>query len=448
MNPWTRPWSRSWNRARQRVNHSLKWKLVRLFLLLALGTTVIFLVGMKEIVRLGWQGWGRPLLADYVTLLAADIGTPPDVERAKALVARLPISLHIDGPQVQWDSHPQRPAPWQRIASPGNPEGMIHIRTLADGHRLVFGLAPPSPAAHPKWVGWGTLTLLLAITWIAFRHVRHLLRPLDDIRAGAIRFGRGEFDDAIPVRRDDELGDLARQVNTMAQEIRAMLDAKRGLLLAISHELRSPLTRARVNAELIDDSPERAALLRDLAEMRDLVSDLLESERLASGHAALQREPTDLNALVADTLAAHFAGQPVEQQLAPALPMLALDRMRLRLLLRNAVDNALRHAADAGRPPVVATRLDDDGGVTLSVRDHGPGVPPEQLAQLSQAFYRLDRARQRSTGGVGLGLYLCRLVAQAHGSALQIRLAGPGLEVSMRFAPPGHGGTDGARTEP
>ena len=429
MNRWVRPW----HQARQRVRHSLKWKLVRLFLLLAIGTTVIFLVGMKEVVRLGWQGWGRPLLSDYVTLLAADIGTPPDIERAKALVARLPISLHIDGPLVQWDSHPQRSAPWQRLPSPGNPEGMIHVRTLADGHRLVFGLAPPSPATHPKWVGWATLTLLLAITWIAFRHVRHLLRPLDDIRAGAVRFGRGEFDDAIPVRRDDELGDLARQVNTMAQEIRAMLDAKRGLLLAISHELRSPLTRARVNAELVDDSPERSALLRDLAEMRDLVSDLLESERLASGHAALQREPTDLNALVADTLAAHFGGQPVEQQLAPALPMLALDRVRVRLLLRNAVDNALRHAAEAARPPVVSTRLDDDGGVTLTVRDHGPGVPPEQLAQLSEAFYRLDRSRQRTTGGVGLGLYLCRLVAQAHGSALQIRAAEPGLAVSVRF---------------
>lgn len=426
-------WSRPWHQARQRVKHSLKWKLVRLFLLLAIGTTVIFLVGMKEVVRLGWQGWGRPLLSDYVTLLAADIGTPPDIERAKALVARLPISLHIDGPQVQWDSHPQRSAPWQRIPSPGNPEGMVHIRTLADGHRLVFGLAPPGPASHPKWVGWGTLTLLLVITWLAFSHVRRLMRPLDDIRAGAIRFGRGEFDEPIPVRRDDELGELARQVNTMATEIRAMLDAKRGLLLSISHELRSPLTRARVNAELVDDSPERTALLRDLAEMRDLVSDLLESERLASGHAALQREPTDLNALVADTLATHFAGQAVGQQLAPGLPMLALDRMRLRLLLRNAVDNALRHAADAPRPPVVTTRLGDDGSVTLAVRDNGPGVPPEQLAQLSQAFYRLDRSRQRATGGVGLGLYLCRLVAQAHGSALQIRAAEPGLEVSVRF---------------
>jgi signal transduction histidine kinase len=113
--------------------------------------------------------------------------------------------------------------------------------------------------------------------------------------------------------------------------------------------------------------------------------------------------------------------------------MLALDRVRRRLLQRNAVDNALRHAADAPRPPVVSTRLEEDGSVTLAVRDHGPGVPPEQLAQLSEAFYRLDRSRQRATGGVGLGLYLCRLVAQAHGSALQIRAAEPGLEVSVRF---------------
>lgn len=428
-------WSRPWHSARQRIRHSLKWKLVRLFVLLAIGTTIIFLAGMKEVVRLGWQGWGRPLLGDYVDLLSADIGTPPDVAHAQALVARLPISIRIEGPQVNWDSHPQRRLNWPRVSAPGSEESMVYMRTLADGHRLVFGLAPPTPTQHPKWVGWGTLTLLLLITWAAFAHVRRLLGPLDEIRAGAVRFGRGEFEHRIPIRRNDELGDLARQVNTMAQEIHAMLDAKRGLLLAISHELRSPLTRARVNAELVDDSAERTALLRDLAEMRDMVSDLLESERLASGHAALQREDTDLNTLVAEVLATHFPGRAVALQLASELPALPLDRVRLRLLLRNLVDNALRHGADAAQPPVVSTRREADGGVTLAVRDFGPGVPDEQLPGLTQAFYRLDRSRQRATGGVGLGLYLCRLVAQAHGSVLAIRNAQPGLETSLTLAP-------------
>ena len=105
------------------------------------------------------------------------------------------------------------------------------------------------------------------------------------------RFGSGDFEPPIPVRRRDELGDLAERINRMAQSLHGMLDAKRALLLAISHELRSPLTRARVNAELVAEGEHRSALLRDLGEMRDLITDLLESERLASGHAALQPEP-------------------------------------------------------------------------------------------------------------------------------------------------------------
>ena len=121
-----------------------------------------------------------------------------------------------------------------------------------------------------------------------------MLRPLDDIRAGALRFGAGEFGTSpfrcSHARSPDELGELAATINTMGSDIHQMLEAKRALLLAISHELRSPLTRARLNTELLPETPEvqpnREALLRDLALMRDLVTDLLESERLASPHAA------------------------------------------------------------------------------------------------------------------------------------------------------------------
>lgn len=107
-------------------------------------------------------------------------------------------------------------------------------------------------------IGWITLALLLALIAAAYAYVRHLLRPLDDIRAGAERFGRSVFNAPIPLRRRDELGDLAQRINTMAHDIEGMLDAKRGLLLALSHELRSPLTRARLNAELLPTTAEGA----------------------------------------------------------------------------------------------------------------------------------------------------------------------------------------------
>ncbi len=414
-----------------RLKRSLGMRLVLLFLLLALATTATFLAGMQRALSGGWSGVVRPLVADYVDRLVAEMGSPPDVARAQGLVQRLPLSVRIEGPAVQFDSHPQRRA-WHRGPErDADDEGRWLLqRQTADGHRITFGLGDRGWVNRPRTIGWFTLAMLLLLTAAAYGYVRHLFRPLDDIRSGAQRFGQGQFDTPIPVRRGDELGDLAEQVNTMADDIRAMLEAQRGLLLAVSHELRSPLTRARLNAELVAPSDERDALLRDLGTMRDLINDLLESERLAAGHAALQRERCDLNALVRALVAEQFPAATLRLELAPQLPTAELDPVRLRLALRNLIDNALRHGAATDTPPCVRTVL-DGGRLELSVRDFGPGVDDAHLAHLSEAFYRADAARQRSTGGVGLGLYLCRLVAQAHDGTLRIRNAQPGLELTL-----------------
>ncbi len=415
-------------RWRRRLRHSLRGRLVALFVLLALGITAALLYGMQRALVTGWREGARPLVTDYVDRLVADLGTPPDPRRAQALVQRLPVSVRIEGPLVHWQSHPgQASAPWRDEGRPG--DAVLLTRTTADGHRVTLGLSARPWHDRPRRVGFITLAVVLVLTAVAYGAVRRLLRPLDDIRAGAQRFGRGEFGDAIPIRRRDELGDLAGDVNAMAAGIHQMLEAKRGLLLAISHELRSPLTRARLNTELLAEEGEtgarRAALLRDLQEMADLVSDLLESERLGQGHAALHREPTDLAGLVQDAL----RDLPVRLQLPQGLPPVPVDRMRLRLLLRNLADNALRHGAGA-EPPVV-TLVDEGATVRLVVRDHGPGVAAADLARLAEPFYRPDASRGRATGGVGLGLYLCRLVAQAHGGSLALRPARPGLEVGV-----------------
>jgi signal transduction histidine kinase len=431
-----------WRAARHRWRHSLKWRLVTLFLLLALATTAVFLFGMQRVLQGGWQGYAKPLVADYVDKLAAEIGSPPDEARAKAIVARLPVSIRIDGPQVQYDSHPGATYPSRTTHPPVRAEpveasrehelgsqGWGLTRTTADGHRIRFGLAGSPPDARPRSVGWATLAALLLLTGLAFAFVRRMLRPLDDIGAGVARFGSGEFEPLIRVRRKDELGDLAERINSMAQSLHGKLDAKRALLLAISHELRSPLTRARVNAELVEEGEHRSALLRDLGEMRDLITELLESERLASGHAALHTEAVDLAALVRELVAAQWPDAGLKLQLDERLGPVRVDPMRVRLLLRNLIDNALRHSGGAQTPPVVSLSSDAEGQLQLSVRDFGPGVAEEHLPHLAEPFYRADSARQRATGGFGLGLYLCQLVAQAHGGVLHIRRTEPGLEV-------------------
>ena len=442
---------------RRAWRHSLKARLVTLFLLLALGTTALFLWGVRGPFATGWRELARPLVADYVDRLAAEVGSPPDIDRAQALTRRLPLSVRIDGPLVNWSSPGAlRPDGRQRRFIHNDSQITSHIpsqftsqsashtnavderwdsllsRSTADGHRIRFGAGDWRWDDQPGWLGRGVLAGLLALTALAYVVVRRLFRPIDDIRAGALRYGEGDFAQAIPVRRQDELGELATQVNTMASSLQRMLEGQRGLLLAISHELRSPLTRARLHAELLAEGTERMALLRDLGQMRDLITDLLEGERLAAGAAALQREATDLNALVRDLVEVQFAGRDITLSLDAALPNLALHRSRLQLLVRNLLDNALRHGA--GTPVALHTGLADDT-VCLRVRDLGPGVAPAQLPHLTEAFYRPDEARSRSAGGVGLGLYLCRLVAESHGSSLRLRNAQPGLEVSLCLPP-------------
>lgn len=446
-----------WRRVRHRVAHSIKLRMVLVFLLLAATLAFVFVGGAQKAFSVGWRDAARPLLMDYVDRLAAEVagadGGAPSIERARAIARRLPLVVRISGPQVNWSSHPsQPPSDWlsdegrrrhRRDGARDEGEDWVRIlhRTTADGHDIGFDINQAAFQSRPRLIGYAVAALLL-ITLAAWLYVRRLLRPLDAIGAGARRFGAGDFSQPIPehcAHGPDELGELAATINTMGHDIHQMLEAKRALLLAISHELRSPITRARLHAELLPESGDvavrREALLRDLQEMADLVNDLLESERLSNGHAALQREPTHLPTLLDEIIEGlkgrHPGAHAIVVRADAGLPDIAVDRARLRLLLRNLLDNALRHGAGAPHPPEVRLSAGAGHGVAIEVRDHGPGVPEDQLDRMAQAFYRPDSARTRTAGGVGLGLYLCRLVAQAHGGTFEMANAHPGLRVRV-----------------
>ena len=142
------------------MRHSLKWRLVLTFLLLALAVSAVFLFGMKRVVQTGWEGYAKPMVADYVDKLADEIGSPPDITRAQAIVARLPVTVRIDGPAVHFDSHPNLHRTWSYDdGDPRHgPESWGLVRTTADGHRIVFGLTGPlHRASQARTFAWVTL---------------------------------------------------------------------------------------------------------------------------------------------------------------------------------------------------------------------------------------------------------------------------------------------------
>jgi signal transduction histidine kinase len=286
------------------------------------------------------------------------------------------------------------------------------------------------------------LCALLCLLLGCYLILRRMLRPVQDIKQGVVRMGSGELDYRVPIRANNDLGTLARSINTMAADIEQMLDAKRQLLLGASHELRTPITRAKVAVQMLPESSNRDRIAGDLEEMSSLIGEILESERIKGGHSVLDRSEVDLPALL-DSVLEDMHHPPVDVSIDPALsalPGLQLDETRMRLLLRNLLGNALTHGAtmsdgSAAANPSVTVQARGKANVIIIVRDHGPGIGAEHLEHLTEPFYRADPSRARNTGGFGLGLHLCLLIARAHGGDLAIE-SNPGAGTTVTVTLP------------
>ena len=384
------------------------------------------------------------LHADYIL---KDIGTPPDIEKAQAIVDRIPVDIRIEGPGLSWSSSPDfyllddvpfGPLGWLDLGEAGSAdleewakdlnkvsfaryEKHSLLKISDQGYDIVF--ASPRIRDMPIQTNIRLIIFLtgLGVLSLCYLAVRWVFEPIRWMQDGAARIGKGDLDYRIPTPRHDELGDLSRDINAMAEDVQGMLEAKRQLMLAISHELRSPLTRSKVALAMLDESVTRESLLEDIDEMERLITDLLESEALNTRHAILRRESVNLTELVESVISIDFGNrdEKIDLDAMPDLPEAELDVTRIRLLLRNLIDNALRfNPADAA--PVMVSVHSDANSLEIAVKDHGPGIPPEHLAHVTEPFYRADPARSRATGGVGLGLYLCRRIVEAHDGSLSI----------------------------
>ena len=283
---------------------------------------------------------------------------------------------------------------------------------------LTIVIPPRQNMTEFRIYGYSMIAVVIGGCYLA---VRRLFYPLQDIRLGARRIGEGQLDYRIPIRRQDELGRLSERINHMADEVRRMLEGQRQLLLSLSHELRTPLTRARLALEFIHDRDVRSHLEYDLSSMERMITELLEGERLNTRSRQMSRSRVNLNKLMAEVMRGDFPNDRhrVSLSLPPAPAHLSVNAARLRMLVRNLVENALRYNPRDGQPVEVSLRMEDNAAV-ICVQDHGPGIEPEHLEQVTGAFYRADPSRGAGTGLHGLGLYLCRVIAEAHGGKVEV----------------------------
>ena len=281
------------------------------------------------------------------------------------------------------------------------------------------------PFAWP-WRLLPTLAVLLAsVIGLALLAVRWLTRPLAMLATAADELGRDMRRPPLPEDGPAEVRRAAAAFNTMQARLQAHLREREQMLAAVSHDLRTPITRLRLRAELIEDETLRVKFAHDLAEMEAMTSAALDFLRGARADEPVQ--PVDVMALL-ESLQADMeeTGHEVSVQGGTRAPYPA-HPLALKRCLVNLIENAIKYGERA------AVRVEDDAAqLRIVVADNGPGIPEDQLERVFELFYRVEGSRSRATGGVGLGLSVARDIARAHGGELMLRnRVGGGLEAIL-----------------
>jgi two-component system sensor histidine kinase CpxA len=294
---------------------------------------------------------------------------------------------------------------------------------------------------HRLQPGTRILLAILITGLISLGLAAMLTRPIRRLRRAAQQMAGGDLSVRVGGRGKDEVAELARDFDVMAERLREMLDSQRRLLSDVSHELRSPLARLRVALELLEKSGdgERAIqrIGKEADELERLVSNLLSLARLESGQSTLERKPLSLQQILENVVNdAQFEAAARDRHVTLQVERdytLKGDPVLLRAAIENVVRNAVRHTAEQS---TVTVRLGPGrDGALLEVCDRGEGVPEAELSRMFEAFTRIGEARDRHSGGFGLGLSIASQVMAAHGGRISaVNRSEGGLCVSLHFS--------------
>jgi two-component system sensor histidine kinase BaeS len=266
------------------------------------------------------------------------------------------------------------------------------------------------------------ILLGLILTW-------QLTDPLRKLKAAAQGIAGGDLSHRVDIKSKDEIGELGRAFNEMAEHLSRAEELRRNMTADIAHELRTPLSVIRGNLEAIADgvfpptNENVASIHREAVLLSRLVDDLQELALAEAGQLRIEPELTDLSALIGRVLTnvaprAKGEGISIVTDLASDLPLISVDSQRIGQVVSNLVDNALRHCPEGGQI-TVRTKLAGEA-VQVDVVDQGPGLSPEELSLVFERFYRGDKTRSRATGGAGLGLTIVKQLVEAHGGRVWV----------------------------
>ncbi|MDD2743756.1 MAG: ATP-binding protein [Rhodocyclaceae bacterium] len=294
------------------------------------------------------------------------------------------------------------------IPSPGDFSFDLYLQLKSSDWLRVRGTAPPEILALPlhHFITLGVMLIMVfLLVWLI---VRMTVRPLTDLASAAHALGEDLKRPPLAENGPLEVRAAAQAFNAMQQRIRSGIEERERFLAAVSHDLKTPVTRLRLRSEMLADPQLRERFVKDLDEMQSLLGGALDFLHGKAVDEAIQ--PLDLTALL-ESMVDDYADLGQEVQLQPQnLCQISGRPQALRRALGNLIDNALKYGAE-----VTIAVEQDERHLRITVDDRGPGLPESELERVFEPFYRLESSRNRETGGVGLGLAIVRQIARGHG---------------------------------
>ena len=414
---------------------------------------VIILTGLCVNIVVGGFFWlhrsaaGRPLynnILQYLSYIIDDIGRPPNRKRAEEISRQASLQIYYAGPGTSWSTagdfsgiqnvhwHDWSKNPLIRI---GRYHGYHFVELSQEAGRFIFGFGKAFELDPERRrlviILLSVLTLILAG---AFLSIRWILKPVKWLDEGVREVGRGNLKHRVPEKRSDEFRDLAAAFNHMTARISDMLHTKERLLLDVSHELRSPLTRLKVALEFLPDGNAKESIAGDIAEMERMIHEILTSARMLHSHGGLDLKRILLADLLRDVIA-EFQNQPPGVRVDDmAIDIeLEVDPTRVKTVFRNILANGANYSRPDSEPIRISAAVRTPY-IVVEIADKGIGIPHDELPFIFEPFYRVDKSRTRNSGGFGLGLSLCKTIMEAHAGKIEVESTPDvGTTVSLHF---------------
>ena len=386
--------------------------------------------------------------SSYLENVFEDLQYPPTQARAEQLVSSMPFDMKIIGSDIDWSSHQEFPN-LDVLSFESRNWDLIQIKTDIEigqdtyieggefarymnrsflkvpyGDYIVVLVNPKmSQAVHTTFLFETFLAISLLILLIAFLVVQKMISPIQTIQDGTTRIGSGELQHRITIKQKDELGVLAKEINLLAKNVQDMLEAKQRLNLGVSHELRSPITRARLQIEMLEQSQHKEELLNEINAMETIISNLLDSEAINYGHKKLDLKTFHIESKIKALISKAPYLENIQTSISSDINNLEIeaDEVLFEVMLKNVLENASRFTPSNRALIELTLEEINSQSIHITIRDFGPGFNKDDLEKVTEPFFRTSQSRSRESGGFGLGLYLSKQIVLAHAGFLKIK---------------------------